>query len=69
MRFTGLFERCGFEKNGKLLQVGPIRGDGIARQAVLEPERVAKRVEQPVYGRSSNAGASCISSQRLASRR
>src|SRR6185503_5432527 len=65
-----LLERL-FGKSRELLQVGAIGGDGVLRQPVLEPERVAERVEDRVYGWSSNAvaAASCIRSQRFASRR
>src|SRR6185436_12213888 len=56
------------EKPGELLEIAAVRRDGVSRKPVLEPERVAERVEQAlVYGLSSNAGASCISSQRFTS--
>src|SRR5205814_5034970 len=60
-----------FRERGELLEICPIGRDAVLRQPVLEPERVAERVEGRVYGLSSNAvaAASCISSQRLASTR
>src|SRR5258706_2028773 len=63
----------------ELLEIGAVGSDGVLREAVLEPQRVAERVEQRrvglvrgrsgAQGRSSNSPVSCSSSQRLASMR
>ena len=68
------FDEVLLQETAQLQQVRAVRGDGVLRQPVLEPQRVAESVEDslahfPRYGFSSNSGASCISSQRLASRR
>jgi hypothetical protein len=66
--FLRLRETARFQEDGELRKIAPVRLERILRKAVLEPERVAKRVEQRRI-RARQSARSWPSSQRFASSR
>lgn len=75
MFFLNFQKRNPLQESPEAAQILPVGGERVLRQPVFQPQRVAERIDErrirAAQDLSSNASAldSCISSQRLASRR